>query len=180
MTLDVNKQTPWMFIRKGEWKIVIITVSIMLGLWLTIGIFAGSILFEDRKASIKNYCSVAGLYPFYSCVDRVDTADVHGRRTNSVSYKSLESNKYKNEQSMLDKLPENFSEAVKAALSEGKTDEAVDLDNTPLTRYRVPEDKLPLDKTELKTDIYRRYYVYKYPDGTYRFAILVEITDPDY
>ena len=181
MTKDITKVNPNKS-AKSSWLIVFLSVfvvSAVLGLYVFFGM--ARFLSQTRKGSINYYCRAARLSSYEPLVS--DTGFI--RLNNdpqaypTLTYNSLDTRKYKNYEELKDALPEGFSDAVEYALTEGRHEEGLDKDGSSVRRYYVPEDKLPLDEPNSVSDVERYYLVLKYPDGSYRFAVLVEVTDPD-
>ena len=178
MTMDINRYRS----KKAAINSHVLAAIIIVLVFGTIGFIGmGRYLEATRKSSIKHYCYGAKLSSYEPYVDKVEFASLNGyRQTSNFSYKSLESKKCKDEQKMLASFPGSFSEALKDAVNNGKHEEASDLDGNPVTRYYVSESLLPLDSGASEAEVEHYYFVYKYYDGSYRFAILVEVTDIDY
>ena len=134
----------------------------------------GSFLSQERHGSITIYCRAARLSAYESHVESIEVVNIKGCDNLTTGYKVLESKKFKTKQTMLEQLPESFSEAIEDALVNGKYEEAYDKDKTSIYRCYISEDKLPLDEPNSLSDVEHYYFVYKYKDGSYRFAIIVE------
>ena len=178
MAMDMNRYRS----KKAAINSYVLAAIIIVLVFVTIGFIGiGRYLEATRKSCIKHYCYGAKLSYYEPYVDKIDYAYLNGsRQTSNFSYKSLESKKYKDEQKMIESLPGSFSQALKDAVNNGQHEEASDLDGNPVTRYYVPANLLPLDPGTSAAEVEHYYFVYKYYDGSYRFAILVEVTDIDY
>lgn len=177
MAADINKYQP----KKSSIKPYILIPVIVILVYGVIGVLGvGRYLETSRKGSIHYYCLDAKLSAYEPYVESGEFALFNGKHQNyDFGYKSLESKKYKDESKLLASLPGSFSEAIKDAVNNGKHEEAFDMDGNPVTRYYVTADKLPLDESDSSSDLEHYYFVYKYSDGSYRFAVLAEVTDPD-
>ena len=181
MSENTNTEKPKGLTGNGCLTIFLAFLIVFAGFGIYCIASVGSFMSQTKKSSIKNYCYDARLSSYEPYVERADFAYYNGyRQSSGSSYKALESKKYKDELKMRKALPESYTEALKAAVNDGRHEESVDLDGKPVTRYYVPESMLPLDAGTSSTQVVRFYFVYKYSDGSYRFAILVQVTDPDY
>ena len=175
MTENVTNEKP-----KGLTKSGCLTIFLAFFIVFAVGfgimIFGiGSFLSQERHGSIITYCRAARLSVCESYIRNNGVVGIKGCVDASTGYKALESKKFKTKQEMLDQLPESFSEAIEDALVNGKSEEAFDMDRTSIYRCYISEDKLPLDEPNSLSDVEHYYFVYKYQDGSYRFAIIVSI-----
>ena len=166
---------------KGFTRSGCFTIAMAFGVvFLAIGLyFFVSIVRYIHKAdeiSKDYYCRAAQIPSYASCVDRKSIVEFKGIH----HYKSLESRKYRNEEKLIEALPDGFSYAVTNALTQGEAEEATDIKNKPVMRYRISEDLLPLEDTGYDGNIECNYFVLVYPEGSCRFDLIVEITNPDY
>ena len=156
--------------KKGCMTVVIV----VLGIFLTIGIIlvvqTGNYLAKSRVSQVNHYCNEAQIPACSSCVDRLAIIDY---RTGSM--KCLESGKGKDAQALINQLPYGFSDAVTYALTKGKTETAKDLDGKLVTRYYIPDKEMPLDGTRGISNRETYYCVLEYPDGSCRFAIILDV-----
>lgn len=129
---------------------------------------------KANEYSKNYYCNEAQIPTYVSYIDRMAIIDFK-----TGSKKSLESKKGKDAQALIGKLPYGFSDAVTYALTQGETEQAIDIGGKEVTRHYIPEDQMPLDNSCETSNLERYYCVIEYPDGSCRFAIIVEITDPD-
>ena len=181
MSENTNTEKPKGLTKNGCLTIFLafFIVFAIFGIYCIVSI--GNFMSQSKKGSIHYYCCDARLSSYEPYVEKAEFALFSGKQQSyDFRYKSLESKKYKNEQKMLDSLPESYTEALKATVDNGRHEEAFDLDGKPVTRYHVPETLMPLDAGTSTTKVEHYYFVYKYSDGSYRFAIMVEVTDPDY
>ena len=153
-------------------------VLVFLGLFLAVGIIIvaqiANYLAKSREYSVNYYCNEAQIPSFVSCVDRLAIIDYK-----TGSKKCLESRKCETTQALINQLPNGFSDAVTYAVTQGKSETAKDIGGKSVTRYYIPESEIPMDSSCQTSNLERYYCVIKYPDGSCRFAIIVEITDPD-
>ena len=180
--MDINKPRPKGLTKSGCLTIFLAFFIVFAAFGIYVIITIGNYISSSEKASINYYCSIARLSAYEPYVERKEFVKFHnyvGAYANK-SFKALESRKFKNEQQMLESLPESFKAAIKDAIDNGKHEEDGDIDCALVTRYYVSADKLPLDEPNSHSDLEHYYFVYKYPDGSFRFAILGEVTDPDY
>ena len=78
-------------------------------------------------------------------------------------------------------LPEGCDAGTDAAIAKNTSEPATDIKNCEITRYTVSAD-LPLTDREDLAEKYRysyvgafiSYYVYRYPDNTWRFVVLIQ------
>ncbi|MCR5489618.1 MAG: hypothetical protein K6F03_06095 [Saccharofermentans sp.] len=84
---------------------------------------------------------------------------------------------------MYGKLPEGCENGIAQALSDGAYETAKDLKGKDVSRYEITTGLPLLDKDEINkddggmlTNAFVYYYVLEYPDGTYRFAVLIRDT----
>ncbi len=181
MARDINKAKPEGHIKSG-FLIVFLAFFIVfaaVGIYLVIGM--GRYISGTEKASKNYYCRAARLSSYESFIERKEFFKLNDdpMAYPTCTYEALESRKYKNYEELIKALPESYTDAIKYAMTEGKFEEGKDTDEASVRRYYIPEDKLPLDDPNSISDVERYYLVLKYPDGSYRFAVLVEVTDPD-
>jgi len=175
MAMDINKYQGKQNRSLGRFWIFIICLIVFLGFGSFCVIGIGSFLSQERHGSNITYCRAARLSVCESYIRNNGVVGIKGCVDASTGYKALESKKFKTKQEMLDQLPESFSEAIEDALVNGKSEEAFDMDRTSIYRCYISEDKLPLDEPNSLSDVEHYYFVYKYQDGSYRFAIIVSI-----
>ena len=168
--MSENKPSPWEFTRKGCLTIAIVFIGLFLAVGIYVFVQINNYMNNMKNGSINYYCEEAQIPSYASAVEKCEL--VRG-------FKVLESKKCKTEEKLIAELPYGFEGAVKYALTEGRIEGATDIDGKPVTRYYIPEDKIPLDRSSTYSGVERYYYVIKYPDNSYRFAIMVQITDPD-
>ncbi|MBR4557613.1 MAG: hypothetical protein IKO15_09100 [Clostridiales bacterium] len=153
-------------------------VIVLLGIFLAFGIYVvvsiNNYLAQSRELSVNYYCNEAQIPSFTSRVDRLGIIDF---RTGSK--KCLESRKCENTQALINQLPYGFSDAVTYGLSSGNSEKGKDVDGKEVTRYYIPEQKMPLDSSCKTSNLERYYCILRYSDGSCRFAIIVDIIDPD-
>ena len=84
---------------------------------------------------------------------------------------------------MYEKLPEGCENGISQALSDGAYETTKDLKGKDVSRYEITTGLPLLDKDEINkddggmlTNAFVYYYVLEYPDGTYRFAVLIRDT----
>lgn len=84
---------------------------------------------------------------------------------------------------MYGKLPEGCENGIAQALSDGAYEATKDLKGKDVSRYEITAGLPLLDKDEINkddggmlTNAFVYYYVLEYPDGTYRFALLIRDT----
>ena len=84
---------------------------------------------------------------------------------------------------MYEKLPEGCENGIAQALSDGVYEATKDLKGKDVSRYEITTGLPHLDKDEINkddggmlTNAFVYYYVLEYPDGTYRFALLIRDT----
>ncbi|MBO4681144.1 MAG: hypothetical protein J5623_04515 [Clostridiales bacterium] len=181
MTRDITKVNPNESARSGCLIVFLSVFAVFatLGIWVYIGM--ARYISHTTEASVNYYCRAARLSSYEPLVSDHGFLKLNNdpQAYPTLTYNSLETRKYKNYEELIKAMPEGFSGAIEYALTEGRHEEGTDKDNAPVTRYYVPEDKLPLDEPNSISDVERYYLVLKYPDGSYRFAVLVEVTDPD-
>lgn len=162
------------FTKSGCMTIAIVFLGLFLagGIYVFVGIL--NYMHGERAGTTNYYCNEAQIPAFASCVEDYEIVDFRDSRL-----KCFESKKYKNEQALIDQLPDGFSTGVNYAVTQGESESAKDIDKKDVTRYYVPETLIPLDMSCKTSNVERYYCVLKYPDGSCRFAIFVGITDPD-
>lgn len=84
---------------------------------------------------------------------------------------------------MYEKLPEGCEKGISDALSGGAYESAKDLKGKAVSMYEITSDLPLLAEDEINKDdggsltgAFVNYYVLEYPDGTYRFAVLIRDT----
>ena len=164
------------FTRSGCFTIALAFGIVFSALGIYIFVCIVRYIHTADEISKDYYCRAAQLPSYASCVDRMSIVEFKGIH----NYKSLESRKYRNEEKLIESLPDGFSYAVTNALGQGEAEEAADIKNKPVMRYQVSEDLLPLEDSGYDDDIECYYFVLVYPDGSCRFDIISEKTGPDY
>ena len=169
-----NSTTPYDYVKNGCLTVLtaFLTLIVICGIFVFVSIYR--FIAKSREADINHYCSEVQIPQYASSVDKYETVEFHG----DDRFRSLESRKFRDEQKLCDALPYGFSDAVSYALTQGKREEATDIAGITVTRYFIPEKMMPLDSTTYN-DLERYYTVLEYPDGSYRFAVIVEATYPD-
>ena len=163
-----------MYIKKGCLPVVLVFLGLFLAGVIVLVVQIGVFISKSDEYSKNYYCNEAQIPTYVSYIDRMAIIDFK-----TGSKKCLESKKGRNAQALIDKLPYGFSGAVTYALTQGETEQATDIGGREVTRHYIPEDQMPLDSSCETNNLERYYCVIEYPDGSFRFAIIVEITDPD-
>ena len=156
--------------KKGCMTVVIVFLGIFLAFGIYVVVSISNYLAKSREYSVNYYCNEAQIPAFASRVDRLAIIDY---RTGSK--KCLESRKCDTTQALINQLPYGFSDAVTYGLTQGNRESAKDIDGKEVTRYYIPDYKMPLDSTCDTSNLERYYCVLKYPDGSCRFAIILDV-----
>lgn len=176
MAVRIDSPNPYAGVTWGsaiKTTLLIIAGFMVFGIIGIIGV--GNYHAATESASVNYYCNEAQLPSLEKFIRDRAISKYQG----NSGYMALETDKYKTVQDMKDALPEGYSNAITDALENGRTEEAKDTNYKPVTRYYVNKKLLPLEDTCHDPDIEHYYVVLTYPDGSCRFGILVEITDPD-
>ena len=95
----------------------------------------------------------------------------------------VETYSYSGLDEMYANLPEGCEKGISGALSNGAYENAKDLKGKDVSKYEITSDLPLLDSDEINKDdggsftgAFVYYYVLEYPDGTYRFAVLIRDT----
>ena len=176
MAVRIDSPNPYVGVTWGsaiKTTLLIIAAVSVFGIIGMIGV--GNFYEQTENASINYYCNEAQLPSLESFIRNREIVEYLGHS----NYMALETNQYKTVQEMKEALPEGYSNAVTDALENGRSEEARDTNRKTVTRYYVNKELLPLEDTRHDPDIGHYYVVLKYPDGSCRFGLLVQITDPD-
>lgn len=149
-------------------KTVCITIlSLFLLLFLYVFISIANYI-HQVKVNETNYYTAEARMPQYAEVsDRYGMAD--------GGFYSFETKKYKSLDKLGEALPAGCAQAAKDSVKKGSGLYTTDIKDTPVMRYEVPAEDLPLVESNSKSNCECHYYVLEYADNTYRFAIMVEM-----
>ena len=157
---------------KRFWGITFFTLLIVFLLVGGIGFLGVSnFVNQSNDATRSGYCSAARLSSYTDHIDRFAMADYGG----NYSYYSFESKKYKTVEAMCEDLPICSSADAMKTLTTKVGEDTTDVGNTPIERYEIDPKMMPLDAKTSDSIDDTHYCILEYPDGKYRFTVIIKL-----